>query len=265
VSGVVRSQARARPAYRSVLGRHRNSALGFALVPSILLHLALGMVLLTGWSAPNRRPLIERDVYMVSAVVLPRSDGLPDLASAPPPPRRGEAGKKPEPPPRPDEMVLKRPDEEASRGEDKEPVEEPEPREAKKPSRAELLASLDSEDEEFRFATDPDGDPEAQPDRSLKQQYGRQLTAYERLVRDAIQYNWFPKHAGSPSNDTWAAVGFTIDDAGNIRAPQIDHSSGDFVYDQSCLRAVTRTRRVRPPPAGANRVVSVGFSPEDKQ
>jgi TonB family protein len=222
------------------------------------------MLLLTGWNAPDQRPRIERDVYMVSAVVLPKADDLPDRASAPPPPRRGEDGKKATPPPRPDEMVLKQPDQETSEGEKRERIDEREPKESK-PSRAELLASLDSEDDEFRFATDPDGDPEAPPDKSLKKRYGRQLTAYERLVRDAIQHNWFPKYAAEQNDETWTAIGFTIDDHGNIRDPQIDHSSGDFIYDQSCLRAVSRTRRVRPPPAGANRAISVGFSPKDRQ
>jgi len=227
--------------------------------------MGLVFALMMGWNAPDRRPMIERDVYMVSAVVLPKADGLPDRASAPPPAPKGEAGTKAAPPPKPNEMVLKKPSEEAAEGEEKKPEEEPSPKTSKAPSRADLLASLDSEEEEFRFATDPDGDEKAEPDLSLQQQYGRQLTAYQRMVRDAIQYNWFPKYAGSTRADAWTAIGFTIDDAGNIRDPQIDHSSGDFVYDQSCLRAVTRTRRVRRPPAGENRAISVGFSPQDKQ
>jgi len=267
VRSKVRSQAREKPRYRGVL-RQRDSPLGLALLPSILLHLLLGLGLM-GWSNPERRPMIEREVYMVSAVVLPRAERLPDKAAAPVPRRRGEAGKKPEPPPIPDEMVLKKPDKEKSEGKPEKPVKKPPKKKPKKKpktlSREELLAQLDESSDEFRFASSPEGDPDKPPDRNLKEQYGRQLTAYERMVRDQIQFNWFPKYSSTKRTGLWAAVGFTIDDAGNIRTPQIDHSSNDFVYDQSCLRAVTRTRRVKPPPEGANRTISVGFSPEDKK
>ena len=264
MSAVVHSQAKSRAPYVSVL-RDGPSPLGMALVPSVLLHMGLAALMMMSWYTPDRRPMIERDVYMVSAVVLPKADGLPDRASAPPPPPKGDQGTKPEPPPKPNEMVLKKADQQATAGKREDPKEQPPPKKERRSSRSDLLASLTSEDEEFRFATDPDGDEEAKPDLSLQQQYGRQLSAYERMVRDAIQYNWFPKYAGPPRAEAWTAIGFTIDEHGNIRAPQIDHSSGDFVYDQSCLRAVTRTRRVRPPPVGANRAISVGFSPQDKQ
>jgi TonB family protein len=264
MTAVIRSQAKEQASYRSVL-RTKSSPLGLMLVPSVLLHMGLAAALMVGWNTPDTRPMIERDVYMVSAVVLPKANGLPDKASAPPPAPKGEAGTKAEPPPKPNEMVLKKPNEEAIEGKKEEPKQEPPPKAKKQPSRADLLASLDSDDQELRFATDPDGDDEAKPDISLKQQYGRQLTPYERMVRDAIQYNWFPKYAGQPRDETWTAIGFSIDDKGSIRDPHIDHSSGDFVYDQSCLRAVTRTRRVRPPPAGTNRSISVGFSPQDKR
>ena len=259
----VHSKARKRAQYHSLLSE-AGSPLHLALLPSVLLHVALIAAMTFSWGATERRAMIERDVYMVSAVVLPRAEGLPDLASAPPPPPPGQQGELPPEPPRPNEMLLKTEQADASQGEPQPVSPEPPPKPQVRPSRAELLASLAPEDDELRFATDPDGDQQAKPDDSLRQQYGRQLTAYERRVRDAIQYNWFPKFAGSKRSEAWAAIGFSIDKNGNIRDPKIDRSSGDFVYDQSCLRAVTRTRRVPAPPAGANRAISVGFSPQDK-
>tara|TARA_B100000029_G_scaffold25423_1_gene25052 strand:+ start:125 stop:835 length:711 start_codon:yes stop_codon:yes gene_type:complete len=234
-------------------------------LPSFLLHLPVFLVLMSSFgTARDEAPLIDRDVYMVSTVVLPKAVGLPDKASAPRPRAEGVQEAPEAPPPRPNEMLLTTPEAPEDQGEEKAQPKEPPKEKPKSPSRADLLARLNVEEGEARFATDPDSDSDIAPDTGLQQRFGRSLTAYERRVRDTIQYNWFPKFRGAAKASLWSAVSFTIDDNGTIRDPRIEQTSGDFVYDQSCLRAVSRTRRVPPPPANANRSISVGFSPEDK-
>jgi TonB family protein len=256
--------------YRGLLrGRDLRPGLPWTLAASVALHTPLLLALVFGWAGqPEARPLIDRDVYMVSAVLLPKSQGLPDKAAAPRPPDPGQKGKAPEPPPDPKQMVLKEKDAQEKKGPEtqKPRPEEPDEKKKKKPSKEDLLARVDEESDEPRFETSPEGDENVNPDAGLRALYGRQLSPWERQVRDAVQYNWFPKSsAGTPKDDAWAAVGFTVDEQGNILEPALDHESGDLVYDQSCLRAVIRTRRVPPPPPDAARSVSVGFSPKDKQ
>ena len=265
--GEVQSKAASQRSYGGLL-RDPGPGIHRALVPSAILHLPLALLLVGAWGGDSRRPLIDRDIYMVSAVALPKARDLPDKAAAPKKKQAPAPKPKPksEPAPQPDELVLKE-----KRDEEKEPQEEeatePESSKANDRStdRASLLASLTEKADELRFATDPDGDPEVEPEAGLKARFGRQLTPYERQVRDAIQYNWFPKFTGQARDGLWAAVGFDIDTNGSILAPEIEESSGDYIYDQSCLRAVIRTRRVPPPPSDAARRISVGFSPQDKQ
>jgi len=240
-----------------------------AVLPSLLLHLPLLGLFVVGTCEGKKRPPLDEDVFMVSAVVLPQSTALPKKAAAPKPRAAGESGQtKKEAPILDNEMVLKdesKPKEEGPKPEVKpKKVEKEEP----KPKRdlSALLNEVEEEADEVIFETSPDGDPNAKPVAGLQAKFGRQLTPYERAVRDAVQHNWFPKSSrGTPPEGTFAVITFELDDAGTIRDPRIEASSRDFVYDQSCLRAVQRTRRVEPPPADANRVISVGFSPKDKQ
>jgi len=236
------------------------------MLPSFLLHLPVVLVLMSSFGAArDEAPMIDRDVYMVSTVVLPRAVGLPDKASAPRPRPEGVKTATETPPPRPDEMLLATPEATKDKGETEKQPKEQAKEPPKRPSRADLLARLNVDEGEARFATDPDSESDVEPDSGIQERFGRSLTAYERRVRDAIQYNWFPKFRGTVKASLWTAVSFTIDANGTIRDPRIEQASGDFVYDQSCLRAVSRTRRVPPPPSNANRSISVGFSPEDKQ
>lgn len=240
--------------------------------PSALLHAGLIALLAgVGTCAATDRPPVERDAFMVSAVVLPKSDGLPTRAAAPrvapgDAPKVEKAPAATPPPPEPDRMVL--PQQDAPQREGPKATATPRPTEppAPRPKLSELVAAVGDEADEVSFETSPDGDPNAKPEAGLRAQFGRQMTAYERQVKDLIQHNWFPKSSGGdPSPDAWAAVTFSIDDDGNLQDAFQEASSGDFVYDQSCLRAVQRTRRVPPPPPDANRTVTVGFSPKDKQ
>jgi TonB family protein len=264
-----RRKARQR-GYSGVLA-DRGIGLGWGLGPSLVVHLGLMGIFLAGAaSEPRERPRIDRDVFMVSTVVLPKSQSLPTKAAAPKPPSPGETGETREaPPPRPDEMVL--PEKKAPKIEGPKSVPEVKPRKPEptpKPRRdlSSLLDSVEEESDQVVFETSPDGDPNAKPQAGLQAQFGRQLTAYERLVRDAIQNSWFPKSGrGTLDDGLWAAVTFQVDDNGALIGPSLEQTSGDFVYDQSCLRAVQRTRRVEPPPSGANRTITVGFSPKDKR
>lgn len=251
--------------YRGVL-RDPGPGVGKAMGPSVLGHGLLLVALVAGVRGTGPPPPLERDAFLVSAIVLPKAKALPTKASAPRPAPSGEAGKAAPEPPRPDEMVLREKDD-PTKGEERTPSpEEPTPAAERKPSRAELIANLDDETKDVRFATDVEGSDDADPRDALRQRFGAQLSAYQREVRDAIQRNWFPKSSrGVAPPELWAAVTFTIDESGTISSPAIEAESGDFVYDQSCQRAVIRTGRVPPPPAEEPRTITVGFSPKDKE
>lgn len=253
--------------YRGILS-DPGPGLGLTLLPSALLHVPMLFLFVLADCDPRPPRPVDRDAFMVSAVVLPKSESLPTKAAAPKPKSAGEAGKQVKKAPIIEgQMVLKEKKKEQDEGPKKPPPEvkekEPEP---KKPNLSDLLASVEEESDEVVFETSPDGDPNVKPAAGSRASYGRQLTAYERQVRDRVQYNWFPKGQTTPLPDSlWAAVSFRVEANGAITDPAITEPSGDFAYDQSCLRAVMRTRSVPPPGPNDNRSISVGFSPKDKQ
>ena len=258
----------ARSSYRGVLA-DPGQGLGLSLVPSILLHLPLVLMIAFGNFGQKDRPPITRDAFMVSAVVLPKAKALPKKAAAPKPPPPGEAGKKPEPPPRPDELVLKEKAAPEAEGPKIEPKIEPTPAPAKTPKRrdlASLVARVEEEADEVVFETSPDGSDDADPTQALRARFGRQLTGYERLVGDAIKDNWHPTAMRMPvPEELWAVIRFHIEENGALTGHSVEHPSGDWSYDSSCLRAITQTRRVQPPGPKDNRDVLLSFAPKDKQ
>ena len=235
------------------------------LVPAVLFHAALFFALAHGFRDERAtRPLLERDAFMVSAVTLPKSKGLPDKAAAPRPAPKGEQGKVvPDEPVRPDEMVLRDKETEAKKGEQKKTEKKEEP---KKPSREDLLAVVDEVADEPRFATSEDGSEDADPREALLARFGKELSPWQRQVRDAIQKNWFPRSSSGPAPDSlWSAISLSVSEDGTLSAPDVEAGSGDFVFDQSCLRAVARTGQVAPPPPDEPREVVLKFSPKDKR
>ncbi|MEE2829432.1 MAG: TonB family protein [Myxococcota bacterium] len=258
--------------HRSSLLRAAGGGFGRGILPSLGLHtLLLALWVLPGlWgiSLPGCNsaspPLIDQDIFMVTAVVLPKATSLPTKAAAPKPPEAGETGQKEAPPIVEDQVVLKTPVAEKKKGTKTKPKEKPKEK-PKKKSRKDLLASVEEDADELIFETSVEGDPAAKRDRALLARFGRPLSAYERQVHDQIKENWFPKFtSSSPDPDVWAAMTFTLGDDGTIRSPSVERSSKDRVFDMSCLRSISRTRRVPPPPADAPRVFHIRFSPEDK-
>ena len=243
-----------------------------ALVPSAGLHtLLLGVMILPGlWgiSLPGceRRPppLLDRDVFMVEAVVLPKARRMPKKAAAPKPREVGKAGKKVAAPIIKNQMVLKTKTEEKKAGEDRTPEEKPK-KQRKKKSRKELLAARTQETSDKPiFETSVDGDEDVTPDMALASKFGKPMSAYERGIHDRVKYNWHPTQTQSEAS-LWAVVSFDIDDSGNISGPSLGRRSGNRSFDTSCLRAVVRTRSVPPPPQDAPRRFHIRFSPEDKK
>lgn len=245
-----------------------------ALLPSAGLHtILLGVMILPGlWgiSLPGCEhrppPLLDRDVFMVEAVVLPKARRMPKKAAAPKPREVGKAGKKVAAPIIKDQMVLKTKTEEKKAGEDRTPEEKPE-KQPKKKSRADLLAARTQETSDKPiFETSVDGDEDVKPDMALASKFGKAMSAYERRIHDRVKDNWFPKFTQTqPDPSLWAVVSFDIDDSGNISGPSLGRRSGDRSFNLSCLRAVARTRRVPPPPQDAPRRFHIRFSPEDKK
>lgn len=240
---------------------------------SIGLHLALlGTFVLVGMIGDRERdPLLDKDIYMVSAIVLPKAEGLPDKTTAP------RAAPKEEPPaPVEGEMVLPEP----SADPEPTPKATPRPQETPKPeptpkrkTREDLLADVGAdESDRSRFATDPDGEEGAAPN-PFAAFDGVRLSSFQRRLTDRIKDNWHPgsrqgKYAPGKGNidmSLRAVVQFRLKDDGAISSPSIRHPSGDPVFDQSCLLAVTRTRRFDAPPEGEARRIEVLFDPRDKQ
>lgn len=254
--------------YRGVLA-DPGPGVGLMLLPSLLLHVPLVLMLAFGNFGQDDRPPIQKDVFMVSAIVLPKAKALPKKAAVPKPQPRGEAGKAPEPPPRPDELVLKEKKAPEAEGPKEAPVQEkpkPTPTPKKRPNLADLVASVEEEADEVVFETSVEGSEDADPTQALKARFGRQLTGYERLVGDAIKANWHPTAMSMPVPDTlWAVISFTIGENGALTSPAMEQGSGDWSYDSSCMRAITQTRRVQPPGPKDKRTVMLSFSPKDKR
>jgi len=210
-------------------------------------------------------PLIDKDIFMVEAVVLPKAKRMPKKAAAPRPADVGEAGKKVEAPIIENQMVLKKKTEKKE-GQKRKPKKKPE-KKPKKKSRAELLASRTEEvSDEPIFETSVDGEESVKPDMALSSKFGKPMSAYERLVHDRVKDNWFPKFTQTePDPSRWSVISFDIDDSGSISGPALERRSGDRIYDSSCLRSVARTRRVPAPPKDAPRRFHIRFSPEDKK
>ena len=225
---------------------------------------------LLGLSLPGcserRSPLLDKDVFMVEAVVLPKAKTMPKKAAAPRPAPAGESGKKKAPEPViEDQMVLKK-KQERTEGVERKPEKKPEEK-PKKKSRSELLAARTEEvSDEPIFETSVDGAEDVEPDIALSTKFGKAMSPYERLVHDKVKDNWFPKFQQQTADPSrWAVVSFDIDDAGVIASPGIERRSGDRIFDASCIRSVARTRRVPAPPEDAPRRFHIRFSPEDKK
>lgn len=248
--------------YNGVL-KQDGAGLAVVMLPSFLLHLPLFILIFGGFGVGDaRNPMIDKDAYMVSAVVLPKAEGLPDKAAAPKMPEREVAAD--EPPPLPDEMVLHEPkDEPTPKPETKPertPAPEPPPKDPPKRSVKDLLASVqaDEDAEAVRFATDPDGSEDADPLDSLRAKFGKQRDPYDQLVYERIRSNW--QVPSGKAMETF--IRFTVDPSGRLSAPETVRPSGDWIYDQRCLRAVTRTGTVPPPPGGKPRVVTIRCYPD---
>jgi outer membrane biosynthesis protein TonB len=246
--------------YDGVL-KQDGAGLGIVLIPSFLLHLPLFIMIFGGFGVDDaRNPLIDKDAYMVSAVVLPKAESLPDRAAVPEP----EPVTRPEPEQaRPDEMVLNEPEptpaEQPTPKEESTPAPKPEPT-PKRKSMADLLASVQADrSDRVRFATDPDGSTDADPLESLRAKFGKQRDPYDQLVYERIRSNWqVPK---GKKLETF--IRFMVEPDGRLGAPEPVQNSGDWIYDQRCLRAVTRTGTVPPPPDGKRRLITIRCYPDD--
>lgn len=240
------------------------------ILPSLGLHLAMaGAIVLVGMvgSSDDDGPLLDRDIFMVSAIVLPKADGLPDKATAPKPAPKAEP-----PPPVEGAMVLPEPAQEPTPAPAPTVTPKPQPT-PEKPSREDLLAQVGAdESDRTRSATDVDGAEGVDP--SVFGAFeGVQLSPYQRRLIDRIKDNWHPgsrkgKYAPGTGNIDMglrAVVQFRLTESGAISSPSVKYPSGDQVFDQSCLLAVTRTRRFDPPPEGEPTRIEVLFDPRDKE
>lgn len=245
--------------YDGVL-KQDGASLAVVMIPSLLLHLPLFILIFGGFGVDSaRNPMIDKDAYMVSAVILPKAEALPDKAAAPKAPEREVVAD--EPPPQPNEMVLKEPTE-ATPKPKKKPEKKPEAKPEKKPKKSmkDLLASVQADEDarEVRFATATDGSDDADPLDSLRAKFGKQRDPYDQLVYERIRSNW--QVPAGKKLETF--IRFTVEPSGRLAAPEPVRNSGDWIYDQRCLRAVTRTGTVPPPPGGKARIITIRCYPD---
>ncbi len=254
------------PTHRGVLA-DPGPGLGRYLLHSVLMHAALVVVSLVAWVRAEPPPPLAPDAFFVSAVVLPKADGLPDKPTRAPKPTPGETGTKEEPPPKPNEMVL--PEKEAPKKKGPEETK-PEPKKEKEPeppkkSRADLLATVGDISDQDRFATDVDGDADAKPT-ALDPRFGKKMSKYDRTVHDRVKDKWQPGLAlvDQVTEGVTTVVSFTIEESGAIADIAIAEGSGNYAYDMSCAVAVQKVGRLPPPPRGPW-PVSILFRPEERK
>ena len=246
------------------------------ILPSFSLHalVLVGFVVIAQFDG-REPPLIDKDIYIVSAVELPKATDLPDKAAAPAQPKPEASGEAPEPPPADNAVLIPEEEPEEEVEPEPEPEEEPTPKpepepEPEAPSRDDLLARLEEVSEEPRFETDVDGVEEPE-EISWEAFNGASKTAYQRRLEGRLLDNWLPGSragkfipgTGNIDPSLKVVIEFRINDLGAFVKPAIYQGSGDLLFDQSCLSAATRTRRFDPPPESEPRIFMLMCSAED--
>lgn len=262
-----RAEAAAHGAYSGVL-RDTGPSLGRYLIHSAAFHGLLLIGMLIGWSGgDDAPPPLKPDAFYVSAVVLPKAEGLPDKPTYVPKAAPGDQGTKEPPPPEPDRMVLKEKKAEKDKGKP-DPKPEEKKKEEPKPkarSRADLLAGLGDPSDQDRFATDVDGEAGAAPS-ALDPRFGRKMSRYDRDIHDRAKEKWQPDLAlvKQVSDEVQAVITFTIEENGAIKDIALGQSSGNYAFDMSCAAAIQRAGRMpRPPRAPWH--VQIMFRPEERR
>jgi len=87
------------------------------------------------------------------------------------------------------------------------------------------------------------------------------LNSYRDTIVPMIKKNWIFPEVGM---GTRTEVSITVFADGTIRINRITTPSGNRVFDQSVLKAITKTGRVEPPPFGRNEDVTLNFIPVKK-
>jgi len=81
--------------------------------------------------------------------------------------------------------------------------------------------------------------------------------SYYLLISEKIWSHWV--YPDIRSSGLEVVISIRIDRRGNIVSQEIEKSSGNSIFDQSALRAITKANPLPPPPAGAETEVGVRF------
>jgi TonB family protein len=223
--------------------RHLGRGLAGGVVLTLAIHGVLAFLLYQSQRRSPARPEAVRDFIVTRTVVLGKKREkfwLPRIVEPPKP-------KAPEP-------VIKVAENPEA------PAVPPPPKEAPKPQDKEISKDLRRAlDRARRLAAAAEEEPEGSPLGSLQGTSTEATTGdeYWSQVHDAIHRNW--SVSAGLLNDAQLAVLLAevrvqIDADGSIRNPVLSKSSGNDLYDQSCMQAVRATGQVpAPPPDQRNR------------
>ena len=89
------------------------------------------------------------------------------------------------------------------------------------------------------------------------------ITQWQQQIKRRIWDNW--NNPGGLRNEAGLKVLVRVDVGpdGALLNPRVAHASGNAIYDNSVLRAVSKTATVEPPPSGCPecRELEISFSP----
>ena len=90
---------------------------------------------------------------------------------------------------------------------------------------------------------------------------GSKFSGYESLLTAAIQALYQPPSDVSDTLEYAVLCQLVLDEEGYVLAYKLLNSSGNASFDRSAQSALSRLRKVRPPPAGMSRTIVVKFFP----
>lgn len=248
-------------------------------VPVALLgHLvAGGMLVLVENCGAARAPLINPDEVIVATAVgqIPQARRTQKAMRAPDPPKGRPTPEvtAPPPPPTASDMVLKKEDAPAPKG-DKPPERDTKAERERliaQQKRDALLRDMTAElGSRDQAAASPDGVEGAAATPGATGVGDPELGRYVESLRQAVLPNWAPLPSTVQSRpDLAVTVQVSVSAAGVISQPQIVQGSGDPSFDRTATLALIKTARVPPPPEkwreSAARGVQFRLYAKDKQ
>lgn len=239
--------------------KKKKSALGSTLMIVAAVHLVAAAGLF--WLASTQKGREILAVYKINVMNLP----LPKMESKPEPPK----AKTPEPPPPPEEAPPEEaaPEPPAPEMEAESPAEAPEPVE---------MASVESPASDGPMGEEPvDSGPMPTvteiPSGPIRlpssgnpfagRKGGKRYSGYTAIVTSEIQKH-YKQPADLPTDLSLAVLlQLRLDEEGRLVEYKLMRSSGNPLFDESAIRALSNIKQLRRPPQGMSKTLTVKFFP----